>query len=477
MRSRLLQLALASSLLCGSEAAVAQTTTALRLGLTTVVSGLSRSVALAHAPGDGRLFVVDKAGRIRIVTPAGALLPTPFLDISARVLSTGSEQGLLGLAFHPNYARNGFFYVNYIDLGGDTKIVRFQRQTGTADAADPASELLIFAADQPFSNHNGGDLQFGPLDGYLYASLGDGGSANDPGNRAQNLGSPLGKILRFDVDGGSPYVVPPTNPLINTPGALPEIFIWGLRNTWRFSFDSANGDMWLADVGQNAWEEINVFVDSANANHNFGWRCYEGTRPAVTAGCQPINTYHAPIFEYPHSNATGGFSVTGGFVYHGTASPALANRYVFADYVSGNLWTTSRQGNTYTTVQEPQLNRGGIVAFSQDSAGEMYTLQFNTISRLSATGPSGLFSASSLPRLRLSPNPATGRCLIELPFAEAADVQLVSLITGQVIRTTPADFRTATATLDVSGLASGLYGVRTQLNGRTYTQRLMVQAN
>jgi glucose/arabinose dehydrogenase len=469
------RLLLATALLFGAEIGRAQTTAAPRLALTPVISGLSRCVGMAQAPGDNRLFVIDRAGRIRIVTQAGALLPTPFLDISSRVTSTGSEQGLLGLAFHPDYRRNGFFFVNYIDSGGNTRIARFQRQAGSTDLADPASELLIFAATQPFANHNGGDLKFGPRDGYLYASLGDGGSANDPGNRAQNLGSPLGKILRFDIDGGSPYAVPPTNPLVNTPGALPEIWLWGLRNTWRFSFDSANGDLWLADVGQNAWEEVNVFVDSANANRNFGWRCYEGNHVAVGGGCQPITSYHAPIFEYPHSNATGGFSITGGFVYRGTDSPALAGRYVFTDYVSGNFWTTSRQGATYSTQLDPQFNRGGIASFGQDSTGEMYCVQFTTISRLSATAPSGLLPNAARRTLRLAPNPAAATCRIELPVAEAAELQLVSLLTGQIVRTFTADARTATATLDVRGLAAGAYAIRTQLQGQPYTQRLMVQ--
>ena len=474
----------AAPLLLGAATAFAQPPPApLRLALTPFATGLIRPVEIARAPGEARLFVVEKAGRIRIVTPAGAVLPTPFLNIVARVLSTGGEQGLLGLAFHPNYATNGFFYVNYINGSGagTTRISRFQLLAGSVDEADPASEVIIYSVLQPFTNHNGGSLQFGP-DGYLYAALGDGGSANDPGNRAQNLGSALGKILRFDVDagapGGPPYAIPPTNPLINTPGALPEIWAWGLRNPWRNSFDDATGDYWMADVGQNAWEEVDVMVDSVGANHNFGWRCYEGAHPAVTTGCQPIATYHAPVFEYSHNPTTGGFSITGGFVYHGTQSPALAGRYVCADYVSGNFWTIQRQGRTYSSLRDPALTRTEISCFGQDSAGEIYCARLNagTILHLTATGATGLAAGPAAPALRLWPNPAAATCRVDLPEAVSAEVELVSLVTGQTVRRTRAEAATAAATLDVRGLAAGLYGVRAHLPGRTLTQRLMIAA-
>ncbi len=455
----------------------------LRLGLTPFATGLSQPVDIVTPPADGRLFVVERIGRIRIVTAAGALLPTPFLDIAARVVSSDGEQGLLGLAFHPDYANNGFFYVNYIAAGGGsgtTRISRFQRRAGSTDQADPASEVILYSVVQPFVNHNGGSMLFGP-DGYLYAALGDGGSGNDPGNRAQNLGVALGKVLRFDVNnstpGGLPYGIPPTNPLVNTPGALPEIWLWGVRNPWRNSFDRATGNYWMADVGQNAWEEIDVMVDSAGANHNFGWRCYEGARIAVGgASCQPATSYHAPIFEYPHNPTTGGFSVTGGFVYRGTQSPALTGKYVCADYVSGNFWTISRQGRTYTSTLAPGLNRGGISCFGEDSAGEIYCAELTAgrISHLTATGPTGLPTTAPVMALRLWPNPAATACRVDLPEAVAAEVEVVSLLTGQVLRRTRADAATAAAILDIRGLAAGLYGVRAHLPGRTLTQRLVV---
>ncbi|MBC7448983.1 MAG: PQQ-dependent sugar dehydrogenase [Hymenobacteraceae bacterium] len=471
-----------AALLFGALAVTAQPSPTLQLALTTVATGLALPVDIAHATGDDRLFVVERRGRIRLVTPAGAVLPTPFLDITPRVLSSGGEQGLLGLAFHPDYAANGFFYVNYItDIGsaGTTRISRFRRLVGTADQADPASEVILYSVPQPFANHNGGSMLFGP-DGYLYAALGDGGSGNDPGNRAQNLASAFGKVLRFDVNGGTagglPYGIPPTNPLVNTPGALPEIWLWGVRNPWRNSFDRANGDFWVADVGQSQWEEIDVMVDSVGANHNFGWRCYEGTHVAVGSGCQPASTYHAPVFEYPHDNATGGFSVTGGFVYRGQQSPALTGKYVCTDFVSGNFWTISRQGRIYTTALNTSLNRVHITCFGEDSAGEMYCAELQTgrLSRLTATGPTGVAGVAARPVVRLWPNPAAVTCRIDLPEAVAAEVELVSLLTGQVLRRTRAEASTAAATLDVRGLTGGLYGVRVYLPGRTITQQLVV---
>ena len=476
---------LIAPLLLGAAVTLAQPSPPpLRLGLTRFATGLVGPVDIAHAPGDALLYVVEKRGRIQKITPAGAVLPTVYLDIIPRVYSVGGEQGLLGLAFHPNYVTNGYFYVNYIaniTAGGTTRISRFQRLAGSTDRADPASEVILYTVPQPFTNHNGGSMQFGP-DGYLYIALGDGGSANDPGNRAQNLGSPFGKILRLDVDGGTPgglnYGIPPTNPLVNTPGALPEIWAWGLRNPWRASFDSANGDYWIGDVGQGVWEEVDVMVDSVGANHNFGWRCYEGNHVAVGgATCAAPTAYHAPVFEYAHNNTNGGYSITGGYVYHGTQSPALEGHYVFADYVSGRLWTTKRQGNTYTTVRDSVLTRPGISSFGLDSAGELYTCELNAgiISRLTATGPVGLSAVSAVPKLLLSPNPATATCRIELPEAVGADIELISLVTGQTLRRTRSSATTAAATLDVRGLAAGIYGVRAYLPGRTLTQRLLVQ--
>ena len=476
------RLALAFSALLSAATAAGQPAPVL-FSLNTHATNLTRPVDIASAPGDGRLFVVEKDGRIRLVTPAGAVLPTAFLDISGRVQSTGSEQGLLGLAFHPNYAANGYFYVNYTTTGGSsgtTRISRFQRLAGTPDQADPASELILYTVAQPFANHNGGSMQFGP-DGYLYAALGDGGDGNDPGNRAQNLASALGKVLRFDVDagtpGGLPYGIPPTNPLVNTPGALPEIWAWGVRNPWRCSFDTATGDYWIADVGQSAWEEVNVIVDSAGANHNFGWRCYEGNHAAVGgASCPALTDTHQPIFEYDHTNANGGFSITGGYVYRGTQWPALTGRYVCADYVSGNFWTITKQGNAYVGVRDSVFTRTGISAFGLDSAGEMYVAELsrNRISRVSATGPTGLVPSAAAGRMRVTPNPASGVCRVELPEAVAAPVELVSLVTGQVVRRVGAVPATAEATLDVRGLAAGVYGVRAHLPGRTLTHRVVV---
>lgn len=246
------------------------------LELDLFASGFNRPVNIKHA-GDDRLFVVEQDGFIKIVNSDGSVEPTNFLDIDDRVRSIGNEQGLLGLAFHPDFASNGYFFVNYTDNSGDTVISRFSRIGVNPTIADPNSELIILTYTQPYSNHNGGELQFGP-DGYLYISSGDGGSGGDPQNNAQNLNSLLGKLLRIDVNNSTasnPYEIPADNPFIGDAAARDEIWAYGLRNPWKFSFDALTDDLWIADVGQNAREEINL-VPSTDAGLNYGWRCYEG---------------------------------------------------------------------------------------------------------------------------------------------------------------------------------------------------------
>ncbi|HET8797114.1 MAG TPA: PQQ-dependent sugar dehydrogenase, partial [Thermoanaerobaculia bacterium] len=231
-----------------------------------VVSGVTRPVAIAHA-GDARLFITLQDGRI-VIWDGTRLLPEPFLDIRARVTS-GGERGLLSVAFHPRYRENGFFFVNYTDLGGDTVVARFKVSAADPNRADPASFRQILFVDQPFANHNGGQLQFGP-DGFLYIGMGDGGSGGDPGNRAQNLNDLLGKMLRIDID-AEPYAIPPSNPFAGQPGRRGEIWASGLRNPWRFSFDRVNGDLWIADVGQGQWEEIDFQPYTSIGGENYGW--------------------------------------------------------------------------------------------------------------------------------------------------------------------------------------------------------------
>ena len=319
------------------------------------VSGLQRPVDL-QADGSGRLFVIEKVGRIRTIQN-GQLLLTPFLDITDRVNNSGNEMGLLGLAFHPAYSQNGFLYVNYTGRGGNTFISRFN---ASGDNADPNSEKILLTVDQPFPNHNGGVLAFGP-DGYLYAGLGDGGLGGDPFGNAQSLSTLLGKILRIDINNGDPYAVPADNPFGN------EIWAYGLRNPWRMSFDSMTGDLYIADVGQGTWEEIDYLPAGSPGGTNFGWdfregaHDYEGTAPSGLVD---------PVAEYSH--AEGGCSVTGGYVYRG-AMTEWNGIYLYGDYCTGFIWGLIRSNDGWQKQLLFDVDVT-ITSFGQDEAGEIYLL-------------------------------------------------------------------------------------------------------
>jgi len=340
------------------------------LALEPVTGGLTRPVSIAHA-GDDRLFVVEQGGLIRVWDGA-ALRPEPFLDLRA-LISTGGERGLLGLAFHPAYAANGWFFVNYTALDGATVIARYSVSPSDPNRADPASARTFLRIAQPFSNHNGGQLQFGP-DGYLYIGMGDGGSGGDPGNRAQNLLDLLGKMLRIDVD-TEPYAIPPSNPYANRDDARAEIWASGLRNPWRFSFDRTSGDLWIADVGQGQWEEIDFQPATSIGGENYGWRRMEGSHcfnPAIACN---DGTLVLPIIEYDHSD--GACSVTGGYVYRGVRSPRLTGTYLYADFCNGRIHGATRDadGAVSTTMlyDAPFL----IATFGEDSRGEIYAADFS----------------------------------------------------------------------------------------------------
>ena len=336
------------------------------VALEVVVTGLDFPLYLTAPAGDPRLFIVEKGGTVRIVED-GTLLPTPFLDLSRQV-STGSEQGLLGLAFHPQYAVNGRLVVHYTDLAGDTRVSELH-VSGDPDAADPTSETLILTADQPFPNHNGGQVLFGP-DGYLYVMLGDGGSAGDPGGRGQSLAEMLGSILRIEPVEAGGYAVPADNPFVGSAGVRPEIWSYGLRNPWRVDFDAVTGDLYVADVGQSRWEEVSVSPAGGRAV-NYGWSAMEG--PDCTArGCDETGL-ERPVVWYDHSQ---GCSITGGFVYRGTALPALQGHYFYSDFCAG--WVRSfrlEEGAAVDEYEWPTLAPGGSVpSFGRDAQGELYVL-------------------------------------------------------------------------------------------------------
>ena len=323
----------------------------------TVVSGLERPVDL-QPDGSGRLFVIEKAGRIRILQD-GQLLPEPFLDITDRVGSNANEQGLLGLAFHPQYAQNSRFFVNYTDENGDTVIARFEG-TGDPNVADPGSEVQLLGIDQPYANHNGGVLAFGP-DGYLYAGMGDGGSQGDPQGNGQNTNSLLGKILRIDVNSGDTYSIPADNPFGN------EVWAYGLRNPWRLSFDKATGELYIGDVGQNQWEEIDYLPAGSPGGTNFGWSHREGAHDYDGGG--PAGMVD-PIAEYSHQE--GGCSVTGGFVYRGSM-PEWNGIYVYGDYCTGIIWGLISIDGGWQKQQLFDVDYT-ITSFGQDQAGEIYLI-------------------------------------------------------------------------------------------------------
>jgi glucose/arabinose dehydrogenase len=323
------------------------------LDLTLVVSGLDSPTFITSAPGQGdRLYVTEQAGRIRIVELEGKrVLPEPFLDLTSEVAS-GGERGLLSVAFHPNFVSNGLFYVNYTDLDGDTRVAEF-RESATGGAAKTRELLYV---PQPYANHNGGQLAFGP-DGLLYVGMGDGGSGGDPENRAQDLSSRLGKLLRLDVDGSDTEW---------------EMAALGLRNPWRFSFDRITGDLWVADVGQNEWEEVSyVSATELGDLHNFGWDVYEASVVFEDKPLTPGGILVEPLTEYSHDL---GCSVTGGYVYRGTRLRREAwGRYFYGDYCSGRIWSLTYWDDAVTRRGHPFRIRG-LTSFGEDAGGELYAV-------------------------------------------------------------------------------------------------------
>ena len=375
-----------------SPQALSSSAAAPTIVLEQVATGLAFPVSMTHAgDGSGRLFIVLQQGKI-MVYDGTRVLPTAFLDLTSLVSCCG-ERGLLGLAFHPNHPNNGFFYVNYTNTAGNTVIARY-KVSANANVADPASELILLTIAQPYSNHNGGQLQFGP-DGYLYIGMGDGGSAGDPENRAQNLGELLGKILRIDVNAGLPYAVPPSNPFIATAGARPEIWALGLRNPWRFSFDRLTGDLFIGDVGQNAREEVNLQLATSAGGENYGWRKMEGFACFnPSSGCD-TGTLTLPILDYSH--ASGDCTVIGGYRYRGTQVAGLAGAYIYGDFCTGRIWGATPSGADWSSV--PLLDLPFQVStFGEDQSGELYLTEY------SATGSVYRIKSESAPTFTVNGN-------------------------------------------------------------------------
>lgn len=396
----------------------------VQLELVEFATGLSTPVDIANA-GDERLFIVEKRGLIQVLNANGQKSSQPFLDIDARVRSSENERGLLGLAFHPNYAQNGFFYVNYTDNSGNTQISRFKVSESDPNIADPNSELKLISVEQPFSNHNGGDLAFGP-DGYLYIGLGDGGSGGDPQNRSQTRLTLLGKILRIDVDNGNPYSIPANNPFAEDDFTLDEIWALGVRNPWRFSFDRQTGDLWIGDVGQGQFEEINFQPANSAGGENYGWRCYEGDATFNTADCPAADALTFPAYAYEHIGNFCGGSVTGGFVYRGNDFPNLQGAYIYADFCNGRIWSLRPDGNG--GWENTELLDGvdsDFVTFGEDQSGELYLAGISSgrIFRVTDANATATLEDLQIEKLVLSPNPAGDWVRIAMDVHEPANFQ------------------------------------------------------
>lgn len=435
--------------------------------LNPIATGFTDPVEITHA-GDTRLFVVQQGGLIRILNTNGTINATPFLNLST-IISSGGERGLLGLAFHPNYATNGFFFVNYTNTSGNTVIARYS-VSANPNIANTTGTILM-TITQPYANHNGGTIKFGP-DGYLYIGMGDGGLSGDPGNRAQNINENLGKMLRIDVNSTSApfYTSPSTNPYIGVAGN-DEIWAIGLRNPWKFSFNRLNGDLWIADVGQNAIEEIDkVASPLPNTGINFGWRCYEGNSTYNTTGCAAASTMTFPFAQYSRSG--GACSVTGGYFYTGTLYPNFQNKYFFTDYCDDKIRMVNSAGVITTTTA---FSGNNFVTFGEDVNGELYIagISSGTIFRLQDASFGTLdFEKSGF---SLYPNPAK-----EFFTVKSSDENLATKIdlfdlTGKLLLTKKLE-NNPENTIATNSLSKGMYLVTLETkNGTSYNTKLIIE--
>lgn len=354
----------------GSRYGVAQAAHFGDVSFTPIAENLDKPLAITHAgDGSGRLFIGLQEGQV-VVFDGTYVLAEPFLDIAGLVSCCG-DQGLLGVAFHPDYKQNGFVYINYTDLAGTTIIARYS-VSANPNRLDPNSAAHILAIPQPTAGHNGGHLAFGP-DGFLYIGIGDGSLGGDPGNNAQNLGSLLGKILRIDVDSTFPYAIPLDNPFVDVPSARPEIWVFGLRNPWRFSFDRVTGDLFIADVGQASWEEINIQPATSSGGENYGWRRGEGHFCFNPAQNCDDGTLIGPTLVYDHSV---GCATTGGYQYRGRQIPSLDGTYIYSDFCSGQLWGASPLNDGSWSAEDLLDTEFLISTLGEDEEGELYFAQY-----------------------------------------------------------------------------------------------------
>lgn len=421
-------------------------------------TGVSNTVNIQHA-GDSRLFVLDRDGLIQIVNENGILNNQPFLDIIDRVSDGKDERGLLGLAFHPNYASNGYFYVNYVNNSLETIISRFSRSDSNIQLADPNSELILMRIPQPYTNHNGGEIVF-DNNGFLLIALGDGGDSGDPQDRSQNLRTFLGKLLRIDVNNpqnGDNYGIPNNNPYVDNPNALNEIWASGLRNPWKFSIDKTTNDIWIADVGQLKFEEINK-ASASDAGLNYGWRCYEGNNTYNTSNCPDVNTLTFPIAEYSHDNS-GRFkcSITGGYRYRGTAQPNLTGIYFFADYCSSEIGMLKENNGNWTMTFTEPFNGNNWTTFGEDVNGELYIGDISSGSIYKIKDATLGLDESTLSHIKLFPNPVNDELTIDFGTSnrQISEVYVYN-VQGQQIKTL-ITFKNNSSKISTKNMAKGMY--------------------
>lgn len=437
------------------------------IALQSFATGLTSPVEITHA-GDSRLFVVEQSGKIKIINANGTVNTTPFLNLTS-LISTGGERGLLGLAFHPNYATNGYFFVNYTNTSGNTVIARYSVSSGNSNIANTTGTILM-TITQPYSNHNGGSIKFGP-DGYLYIGMGDGGSGGDPGNRAQNINENLGKMLRIDVNSTiAPfYTIPATNPYVGVAGN-DEIWAIGLRNPWKFSFNRVNGDLWIADVGQNAVEEVDKVASPLPAGLNFGWRCYEGNSTYNTTGCSPASSMTFPFTQYARLGDA--CSITGGYFYTGSAYPNFQNKYFFTDYCDGKIRTVNSAGIITSTTS---FSTYDFATFGEDINGELYVagISSGTIFKIVDTSLSTSDFESN--GFSIYPNPAEDIVTIKSAATNLATKLELFDVTGKLLITKELSKNPENAIV-TSSLSKGVYIISVETtNGTNYSSKLIIK--
>ena len=460
---------------------IAQTGYSQMINLEQYVTGFSSPTDITNA-GDARLFVVERRGKVKIIDKDGIVLSTPFIDIDDMVSNASGqdERGLLGIAFHPDFANNGYFFLNHTDNDGHTNVARYQVDPLNSDIADPNTREQIIKIEQPTWNHNGGAIKFGP-DGYLYIGMGDGGFANDPQNYGQNKQSLLGKMLRLDVDNGLPYTIPADNPFVGDDSALDEIWAIGMRNPWRFSFDKMTGDLWIGDVGQGQLEEVDFEPVGDPGGHNYGWKCYEGTDftgNSSMANCS--ENYVGPIYEISHQS--GHCSITGGYVYRGTKYTDILGHYIFTDYCSGDFFTIISDGNGGWTSQLVASLNAGISTFGEGANGELYAAILsggNGGNIYKVLG--GVLNANEVIKeieaLTISPNPVLDNTNIKIESNEKITVELTLIdLTGKAIFNESTEIDGVfNKNIDLSDQPPGAYILNVNTDKGLVTKRIIKQ--